>query len=585
MFAVPGWSVGASAPKRQTETDVRRADAGAAPAEGKGRKRKRKSAGGANVTDGNVEKRWQQAFEKGSSKVDQKSATPSSKKAKKSKNGKTDKHPNANNEPLGESRIPKAEASPDDDEDNEPIAAAPMPAPVKPATKPASDVLAPPPALTPLQQKMRQKLISARFRHLNETLYTTPSSSSLSLFSESPSIFEDYHAGFRQQVSVWPENPLDVFINAIELRAKAKDPRKAGKFRKGKGEDVVSEANGGPEQVEMLPRTGGTCTIADLGCGDAQLAQRLTKSGTVRKRALKVLSFDLAAPNEFITKADVAKLPLGEGKVDVAVFCLALMGTNWIDFVEEAWRVLRWKGELWVAEIKSRFGRREGRDRVVDHSVGKRRKLGKKDRKGEEERERNEEEELKMEVDGVERKDETDVSAFVDVLARRGFVLKKGQQSIDLSNKMFVRMEFAKAAPPTMGKNVKQEAKAVEKGGKIKRFIDAEEVDVEAESKELGNAARESSNERCGLYLDKFANEHSHLPPTNTARELSNKLDALYKKLETLLYRLDKLDTISDKLNTISDKVDNVSNGLDVLSDKYRISTDNIDIVLNNAEL
>ncbi|RJE16810.1 rRNA processing protein Rrp8 [Aspergillus sclerotialis] len=35
------------------------------------------------------------------------------------------------------------------------------------------------------------------------------------------------------------------------------------------------------------------------------------------------------------------------------------MGTNWVSFVEEAWRVLRGdgKGECWVSEVKSRFGR------------------------------------------------------------------------------------------------------------------------------------------------------------------------------------------------------------------------------------
>lgn len=60
---------------------------------------------------------------------------------------------------------------------------------------------------------------------------------------------------------------------------------------------------------------------------------------------------------------------------------------------------------------------------------------------------------LQTEVDGVEKmQQETDVQGFVDVLRRRGFVLKDDTSGIDLSNKMFVSMEFIKAAAPTKGK-------------------------------------------------------------------------------------------------------------------------------------
>ena len=77
---------------------------------------------------------------------------------------------------------------------------------------------APPPAtkLTPLQAKMRSKLTSARFRHLNETLYTTSSSAALDLFTSSPDLFAEYHAGFSQQVKdSWPVNPVENYIAAV----------------------------------------------------------------------------------------------------------------------------------------------------------------------------------------------------------------------------------------------------------------------------------------------------------------------------------------------------------------------------------
>lgn len=37
--------------------------------------------------------------------------------------------------------------------------------------------------------------------------------------------------------------------------------------------------------------------------------------------------------------------------VDIAIFCLALMGTDYPTFLEEAHRVLKPHGLLWIAEV------------------------------------------------------------------------------------------------------------------------------------------------------------------------------------------------------------------------------------------
>lgn len=37
--------------------------------------------------------------------------------------------------------------------------------------------------------------------------------------------------------------------------------------------------------------------------------------------------------------------------VDIAVFCLALMGTDYPSFLAEAHRVLKPRGHLWIAEV------------------------------------------------------------------------------------------------------------------------------------------------------------------------------------------------------------------------------------------
>ncbi|KAI8988603.1 methyltransferase-domain-containing protein [Mycotypha africana] len=167
--------------------------------------------------------------------------------------------------------------------------------------------------LTPLQRKMKEKLSGARFRWLNEQLYTNPGNESFSLFQEKPELFDEYHEGFRHQVESWPVNPVDVIV----------------------------------EQLKQLPKK--NTVIADLGCGDAMIAQTLTK------QHYKVLSFDLIAKNDFVTACDISNLPLKANAVDVAVFSLSLMGTNYLDFLKEAYRILKPGGELKIAEVVSRF--------------------------------------------------------------------------------------------------------------------------------------------------------------------------------------------------------------------------------------
>lgn len=138
--------------------------------------------------------------------------------------------------------------------------------------------------------------------------------------------------------------------------------------------------------------------------------------------------------------ADSSDLPLRDGEVDVAVCCLSLMGTNWVDVVDEVGRVVRAGGEVWVAEIRSRFVR--ARKGVGEKKMKKRRKGD-----GDEE----EDVGAVVEVDsdpemlalGGKKKggEGTDVGPFVEVWRRRGFELKG---EVDLGNKMFVKLVFGK---------------------------------------------------------------------------------------------------------------------------------------------
>lgn len=88
--------------------------------------------------------------------------------------------------------------------------------------------------------------------------------------------------------------------------------------------------------------------VADLGCGDARLAQTLQDKHTV-------YSYDLVSVNPLVTACDIAHLPLADKSVDVVVFCLSLMGTNIGEFLREANRILKVGGHLKIAEVRSRF--------------------------------------------------------------------------------------------------------------------------------------------------------------------------------------------------------------------------------------
>ena len=51
----------------------------------------------------------------------------------------------------------------------------------------------------------------------------------------------------------------------------------------------------------------------------------------------------MVAVNDLVTKCDMKNVPLNNESVDIAVFSLSLMGTNVIEFLLEAHRVLKQK--------------------------------------------------------------------------------------------------------------------------------------------------------------------------------------------------------------------------------------------------
>ena len=171
-----------------------------------------------------------------------------------------------------------------------------------------------------LARKQAAQLAGAQFRFINEQLYTTDSADAVQLFADDPSLFEVYHEGFRSQAAHWPMRPVQAI--ADWLRA-------------------------------TLPTNK---VVADLGCGDAELAATVPH---------KVHSFDLVAVNPSVVACDIAHVPLGSASVHVCVFSLALMGVNFARFLTEAHRLLKPKGILKIAEVASRIDDVEGWDALL----------------------------------------------------------------------------------------------------------------------------------------------------------------------------------------------------------------------------
>ncbi len=170
---------------------------------------------------------------------------------------------------------------------------------------------------------LKQKLQGSKFRWLNELMYTKSGEDSFAMIKETPKLFEEYHQGYREQTKQWPERPVD----------------KALKWLSGRPKDWF---------------------VIDLGCGDAELSKRAPQT--------RVQNFDLApAPNAGnVTVCNIASLPLQSSTVDVAIFCLSLMGIDYGSFIEEAARVLKSKGWLWIAEVQSRCIDEQGRSMLDD---------------------------------------------------------------------------------------------------------------------------------------------------------------------------------------------------------------------------
>lgn len=143
---------------------------------------------------------------------------------------------------------------------------------------------------------------------MNQKINHATSAQTHQRFLSDPSEWHDYHATYRENRKNWEVIPYKEAIKWCKAR---------------------------PYHI-----------IGDFGCGEALLAKDLSN---------KVHSFDHVAINNNVVACDISNIPLQDESLNVAIFSLSLMGTNFVDYLREAHRCLRLDGHIWISEPTSRF--------------------------------------------------------------------------------------------------------------------------------------------------------------------------------------------------------------------------------------
>ena len=94
--------------------------------------------------------------------------------------------------------------------------------------------------------------------------------------------------------------------------------------------------------------------VGDFGCGENLMKNFIPNN--------KVYSFDHVAIDDTVIACDMAHTPLEDETLDIAVFSLALWGTNYEDYFKEAYRLLNYDGLMYIAEPTKAYDQEKRND-------------------------------------------------------------------------------------------------------------------------------------------------------------------------------------------------------------------------------
>ena len=171
---------------------------------------------------------------------------------------------------------------------------------------------------TRISEGYLEKRITSELSEFNRRGKTTRSSTMNKEFNDAPDSWYRYHALRKNRMKSWGEIPYEY------IATKIKDEQ-----------DV----------------------IADFGCGENLFKKCIPNN--------KVYSFDHIAIDETVTACDMRNTNLDNDSIDVAVFSLALWGTNSDEYIKEAYRVLKRKGMIYIAESSKNYESSEEQEKLV----------------------------------------------------------------------------------------------------------------------------------------------------------------------------------------------------------------------------
>ncbi len=167
--------------------------------------------------------------------------------------------------------------------------------------------------LNTIDEKSFKKAYLGKFSEMNKEWNTKNSVSIHENLKKNPKSWYEYHKLYSEARKKWDEIPY---------------------------KEIAKKINSRPEWV-----------IGDFGCGENLLKKEITN---------KVHSFDHVAIDESVVSSDLACIPLNNEVLDVVVFSLALMHTNYNEYLKEAYRVLKPMGLVFIAEPRQRWSDENG---------------------------------------------------------------------------------------------------------------------------------------------------------------------------------------------------------------------------------
>ncbi len=176
--------------------------------------------------------------------------------------------------------------------------------------------------LNPKQfEKNRNQL--GDFSEMNKRWSVTRSDNTHERLSKDPSEWYYYHTLYSEKRKTWSEIPYVEIAKKINVR---------------------------PDWI-----------VGDFGCGENLLSKEIKNN---------VYAFDHVAIDDSVYACDIKNVPIEDNMLDVAVFSLSLMGSNYTDYFKEAYRTLKTYGNIFVCEPAAKWEGREEELRGYIESVG-----------------------------------------------------------------------------------------------------------------------------------------------------------------------------------------------------------------------